>query len=337
VSAETRVRDALRAHAALVVVDEDAAWRELSTRLEAAARPVRRDAQPVGRPRVRLAAVIAALLVVVLAVVGYALVSGDEGGEDRVAVGPSTSVPAPTGVPNTIFDTLAAGATVSTADWVDATRTLEATRSSVHGTITGRLPTRALDSSVAVSFTASPDGQVAISDSTTSTYVLADGTVVEVSSPAKTVRIRSDAAATVLTPDDPVARVVRPDLWLESSTAAMPQIVFDGRGTESGRETLNFTVSFASGTKWSIALDAATGVVVDLVVHDASAQPKVADQAFHVDDLDAAAKPLDNGAVPLPPGFAVQAVIGNRKVDGVVPPNATIGSVVAEVRARAAR
>jgi hypothetical protein len=226
---------------------------------------------------------------------------------------------------------------VSTGEWVDATRTLEATRPSIRGTITARLSASGQQSPVAVTFAVSPDGQLAISDSTASTYVLSDGTVVDVTSPAKTVRIRSDGARSVLTPDDPIARVVRPDLWVESSTGAGPQIVFEGRGSQSGRETLTFTISFASGTKWTMTLDAATGVVLDLIVHDAAAQPKVADQEFRVDDLDVNAPPLDNGAISLPAGFTIQAVIDGRKVDAVVPPNATIASVVADVRAKAAR
>jgi hypothetical protein len=100
---------------------------------------------------------------------------------------------------------------------------------------------------------------------------------------------------------------------------------------------MRFTVSFPSGTKWTITLDAATGVVLDMVLHDATAQPRAPDQEFRVDDLDTAALPIDNGAVSLPAGYKVQAVIGGRAVDAVVGSNATIASVVADVRARAAR
>jgi hypothetical protein len=347
VTAEDRLRDALRAGAARVVVDEDAAWAVLRARLEqdgnavgarGAAGPARRPRSPA---RARVAVACAAAVVVAVGTTGFWLATRGEGPPSKVATAPVTSATTGATTPQTAFDTLAPRADVPVADWVDAVRTLVAARPNVGGRVEATdTGAAASASSVTVTFAADRDGQFTADDSSVSTIGLADGTTVEVVSQPRIVRVRSNALSVAFAPEGVIGRVVRPDLWVES-VADTAAITFDGRDTVDGRAVLRFTVRFPDPDAWwTLDLDVKTGVLLDAVVRS-SDREKAADQEIRVLDFTDSARELANETVALPEGFTIEATIdtaaGPRALRGVVGAGATVGSVVADLRAEATK
>lgn len=342
-TADERLRAALRSSAARVVVDEDAAWQQIRAQLETPARPGLRNRSPgpawPGSRRGPLAVGLAAVAVVAVAVSGFWLVTRDEGTQSNISAHPTTTAAGVATPPSTAFDHLTPGQDISADDWVAAGHALATARGNVSGDVDVVLQSGTpVESATPLTFTVDGDGQFAIDDSASSILGLVDGTTVTVDNPRRVVLVHRNGASDVLAPSTLIGGIVRPDRWIESLAAAGPvAISYKGRETIGGRSVLQFSVlDPGGGASWDIDLDAATGVLLRSLAHSVVVG-KPQEQETTVRDFSDAARRLANDSVSMPEGFGIEALIdtpsGAQPYRGVVPADATVGSVIAQVNA----